>query len=63
MENVSKTCVASETNAASKPTSTTISRQIGGTKYLVSIHFSENATDNIEDVILRMLEKAMKTAA
>ena len=34
----------------------TLNRRIGSTNYRVSAHFSENATESLEDKIFRMLQ-------
>ena len=38
-------------------------KRIGSTEYLVNIRYNPNATENLEDIILRLIESEVRSSA
>ncbi|GHV19322.1 hypothetical protein FACS18949_01740 [Clostridia bacterium] len=54
---------AAATSAKSKSEPAKFAKRIGSTTFLVSVRFSETATETVEDKILRMIGSEVKNVA
>ena len=61
MNTLTATASAATTSLMSEPVK--FLKQIGSTDYIINVRFNPNATETIEDKILRMIESEVRKSA